>query len=478
MREVDRMKDEFVSIVSHELRTPLTSIRGSVQLVLDDAGRCRPRASPAAADRAEQLRAAGAHHQRHPRRLENRVGQPDAAARRPLQVADLAPVGGCRRRPGAGRRMSRSTSTCRPNMRPVMVDPDRIVQALVNLLSNAVKFAPADSTVTVTVTGSDHMITHCRRRPGRRHRAGEPQSAVPEIPASRQLIVAAQRRHRPRPRDHEGAGRAARRPHLRRQRAQQGHAVLVHAAGRDRRGSRRGRAGRGEQGRFRPARRRGASWSLTMMMISAALMRTQLSHAGYVVLDARDAASALHDRAHLESRRDHRRPADARHRRVDVHREACGRKRAWRKSRLWSCPARRMPKTDAAAARRRAVIAKGEGHDRLLREMGLGAGRPGRRHDSRRRRRRRSARGADHVADPERSPRDAGQGRRRSAGGHRARARRPAGARSGDAEHRRLRGAGATEGDRGASRFRWSSSPAPIDRRPSCRRCASGPTSI
>jgi PAS domain S-box-containing protein len=159
IREVDRMKDEFVSIVSHELRTPLTSIRGSVQLVLDD--------EKAVADTEHRtlLQIALNNCERLVRIINDILDVSKIESgnlilrRKPVHVAELVRqavdvVAGPAR--SAGVKIGTNVPA---NLRPVMVDPDRIVQALVNLLSNAAKFAPRDSTVSVAVTGTDHMIT-------------------------------------------------------------------------------------------------------------------------------------------------------------------------------------------------------------------------------------------------------------------------------------------------------------------------------
>ncbi len=159
LREVDRMKDEFVSIVSHELRTPLTSIRGSVQLVLDD-----PTSVPDEEHR-HLLQIALNNCERLVRIINDildvsKIESGNLSLRKKaVNVADLVRqsvevVANPARSAGVTVEVDMPAS-----IRPVMVDPDRIVQALVNLLSNAIKFAPPDSTVTVTVSGSDQMVT-------------------------------------------------------------------------------------------------------------------------------------------------------------------------------------------------------------------------------------------------------------------------------------------------------------------------------
>ena len=159
LREVDRMKDEFVSIVSHELRTPLTSIRGSVQLVLDDPG------SVPGEEHRQLLQIALNNCERLVRIINDildvsKIESGNLALRKKaVNVTDLVRqsvdvVANPARNAGVTFEINMPAT-----IRPVMVDLDRIVQALVNLLSNAVKFAPVNSTVSITVTGTAQMVT-------------------------------------------------------------------------------------------------------------------------------------------------------------------------------------------------------------------------------------------------------------------------------------------------------------------------------
>ena len=157
LRELDKLKDEFLSLVSHELRTPLTSIRGYLDLVLDEeAGELNP----------EQRRFLQAV-ERNSGRLLRLVGdllfvaQADAG-RLSLEQGkvDLVELAGeCVEgaMPAAAEKSIDLVLAATPV--PAFVgDRGRLAQVLDNLVSNALKFTPEGGSVEVsTKLNGDHV---------------------------------------------------------------------------------------------------------------------------------------------------------------------------------------------------------------------------------------------------------------------------------------------------------------------------------
>lgn len=143
--EIEKIKDELISVVGHELKTPLTSIHGSLRLLeatqqsnmsrkgvnlLSIATRNTARLTRLVNDLLdmERLRAG---------RFELQVEE--ASAQQMVHEA-LQSMHGFAATKGV--RLEQSGKDA-----PIVVDKDRIQQALANLLSNAIKFSPPGGTV-------------------------------------------------------------------------------------------------------------------------------------------------------------------------------------------------------------------------------------------------------------------------------------------------------------------------------------------
>lgn len=152
-REVDRMKQEFISVVSHELRTPLTSIRGALGLVAGGIYDQKPE------KKQEMIQIAARQSDRlvrlvndilDLRRLES--GQTRFEFKS-CAALDLIQQSVDVMRSQADQ--SQIHLTIVPSTAMVWADADAIVQTLTNLLSNAIKFSPPHSTITITATAPD-----------------------------------------------------------------------------------------------------------------------------------------------------------------------------------------------------------------------------------------------------------------------------------------------------------------------------------
>jgi len=148
LKDLDRLKSDFISTVSHELRTPITSIKAFVDILglkknLTDERRKRILATISAeSDRLARLIS----DLLDLSRIESGVMQwrdqdTDINAVVREAIAGILPL--------AQNRRIVIEDRSPEGLPAVVVDRDRLMQVIMNLLSNAIKFTPAEGTIIV-----------------------------------------------------------------------------------------------------------------------------------------------------------------------------------------------------------------------------------------------------------------------------------------------------------------------------------------
>lgn len=158
LREVDRMKTEFISLASHQLRTPLSAMKWFLEMLLDgDLG-------DLSTEQMNMLRNINASNERmidlvntllDISRIESGRLVIDAV---PTDITEL--VTGLRHElePLMQAKNQTLTIAIADNLPQVTIDPRLIRQVYMNLLTNAVKYSAHSTTITVHVFVKEGMI--------------------------------------------------------------------------------------------------------------------------------------------------------------------------------------------------------------------------------------------------------------------------------------------------------------------------------
>lgn len=154
LKEVEQLKNDFVSTVSHELRTPLTSMRGALGLLL--AG-----AAGSIDDKARQLTQIAYQNTERLVRLINDILDIEKIEAGHVTVRrDACDLAGVLRSTVASLASFAQEAGVRVTLSleegaTILGDDDRLVQLFTNLLSNALKFSPRGGEVRVRLTTQD-----------------------------------------------------------------------------------------------------------------------------------------------------------------------------------------------------------------------------------------------------------------------------------------------------------------------------------
>jgi len=157
-KQLERLKDEFVSTVSHELRTPLTSIFGSLGLLVGGA------AGPLPETVQRMLHIAYSNSERLIRLVNDILDMQKIESGRMefhLEVLEIAPI--VAEAVEANRAYAERYGVTiqvedHSNGAKARIDHDRFIQVLTNLLSNASKFTNPGTPVEVRIDTSDSDV--------------------------------------------------------------------------------------------------------------------------------------------------------------------------------------------------------------------------------------------------------------------------------------------------------------------------------
>ncbi len=164
--QIERVKNEFISIVSHELRTPLASIRGALGLLASGVLANKPEIAQnmlniAASDTERLVRLVN-----DILDLERLESSKVTLDRNWCDVLEL-----CQQALETMQAIATESQIeilCEAQPQQFFADCDRIVQTLVNLLSNAIKFSPSHSQVRLEAKqiGDEIVFRVCDRGRG------------------------------------------------------------------------------------------------------------------------------------------------------------------------------------------------------------------------------------------------------------------------------------------------------------------------
>ena len=157
LKEVERLRAEFLAMVSHELRTPLATVRGSISALLDEFSDMHPaemrQFHRIILEQTDRMRALIADLLDVARMETGTL----PVSPQPTDLAELIGEAGNAFRIGGHRHNLRIDIQL--DLPWVMGDKSRIIQVLGNLLANAARHSPESSTISVSATPGDLQVS-------------------------------------------------------------------------------------------------------------------------------------------------------------------------------------------------------------------------------------------------------------------------------------------------------------------------------